>query len=438
MKSMNPQGRGTQGRGTQGRGTADVTPRSDGWQASPVGRRAVLLSGAALPAGLLLSRTASASAFQSAPLARPPLSTRLTLPAPTGHLRIGTTIVHLVDKSRPDPWVPSQKFRELMIQIWYPARTVRGYPRVPYTTPATARFIEKQQLGNNAPALNLPITDGHLDAPVLPAQGGWPVVLYSPALGEERSETTAIVEDLVSRGYLAVTIDHVHDSGVVELPGGRLEASAVPDPTSAVTTKEINSRVADVRFILDQLAVINDGGNPDHEHKPLPRGLRGALDLEHIGMFGHSDGGSTTGHVLHVDARVKAGINLDGTLYTSQARASSDHALMLFGRQDLDPYEAKTWDIFDKHQRGPKLRLNLLKSGHGTFSDFTVLTPQIAAILGLPPSFYIGLQGTINGQRAMAIQRTYIGAFFDKYLRGHDSRLLNGPSPRFPEVRFSS
>jgi hypothetical protein len=45
--------------------------------------------------------------------------------------------------------------------------------------------------------------------------------------------------------------------------------------------------------------------------------------------------------------------------------------------------------------------------------------------------------GTINGDRAVTVERTYINAWFDKYLRHHDSHLLTGPSPRFPEVRFA-
>ena len=34
--------------------------------------------------------------------------------------------------------------------------------------------------------------------------GGWPVVLYSHSLGGERSETTCLVEDLASQGYVVV------------------------------------------------------------------------------------------------------------------------------------------------------------------------------------------------------------------------------------------
>jgi predicted dienelactone hydrolase len=145
-----------------------------------------------------------------------------------------------------------------------------------------------------------------------------------------------------------------------------------------VTTKAIESRVADVRFVLDQLAALGRGDNPDHERRPLPSGLRGALDLGAVGMFGHSDGGATTAHALHTDPRITAGANLDGTLWTPEAVAGSDRPLLLFGRQDLDPYEANTWAAFRKNQRGPKLQLNLTGSTHLTFIGFAVLVPQAA------------------------------------------------------------
>ena len=295
----------------------EMSPRVRTWQSDPrataIPRRTALLAGAALPLGLMIGKTASATVRKSAP------SPRLTLPPPTGSHRLGTTSLYLIDPSRPDAWVPNQR-AQVMIQLWYPAEAVDGYPRAPYMPTSAGRAWEKNL---DLPSLNLPITEGHLGAPVRRRDGGWPVVLYSHSLGGERSETTSLVTDLASRGYVVVTIDHIHDADVVELPDGSLQFCAVPPPTvdkdTPTQTKEIVSRVADVRFVLDQLAVINCGGNPGHEQWPLPRGLRGALDLGRVGMFGQSDGGSTTAHAMNADARIKVGVSLDGTLWTPQA-----------------------------------------------------------------------------------------------------------------------
>lgn len=51
-------------------------------------------------------------------------------------------------------------------------------------------------------------------------------------------------------------------------------------------------RLPDMKFVLDQLALLNRGHNPDAEHRSLPAGLRGALNLGHIGMLGFSTGRS--------------------------------------------------------------------------------------------------------------------------------------------------
>ena len=102
-----------------------------------------------------------------------------------------------------------------------------------------------------------------------------PVVLYSPGPGGNRDSSTVLVEQLASRGYVVVTIDHTHDASQVEFPDGRVEVPAMPPLTPEVAARSVEVRVADTRFVLDQLASLN----PDAEHRPLPAGLRGALRL---------------------------------------------------------------------------------------------------------------------------------------------------------------
>ena len=81
------------------------------------------------------------------------------------------------------------------------------------------------------------------------------VVVFDSAVDNyflNHSDFLAKLEDLASHGYIVVTIDHIYDAGVVELPDGRVETVAVPAFTdanqAALSAKEIGSRVADVRF----------------------------------------------------------------------------------------------------------------------------------------------------------------------------------------------
>jgi hypothetical protein len=53
----------------------------------------------------------------------------------------------------------------------------------------------------------------------------------------------------------------------------------------------------------------------------------------------------------------------------------------------------------------------------------------LAAIYGTPPSGQFLPQG-----RASQIVRAYLLSFFNKFLRGEDDHLLDGPSAAYPEV----
>jgi hypothetical protein len=68
--------------------------------------------------------------------------------------------------------------------------------------------------------------------------------------------------------------------------------------------------------VIDKLTALEGGADPDAEHRPLPAGLRGALDLAEIGIYGHSLGGATAADAMANDARIIAGINPDGSFHT--------------------------------------------------------------------------------------------------------------------------
>ena len=360
---------------------------------------------------------------------------RPTLPRPTGDDRVGVVPLHVVDATRPDPWVPAQQVRELMVSVWYPARRAHDRPLSPWLPPAAwARF--EQDNGLAPGVLDVPYTHGRVNAPVDRQHGGRPVVLYSPGLGGNRDSSTVLVEQLVSRGYVVVTIDHTHDASQVEFPDGRVEVPAMPPLTPEVAAKAVEVRVADTRFVLDQLATLNAGGNPDAEHRPLPAGLRGALKLSTVGMLGHSLGGATAAQAMFEDRRIDAGVNLDGVLFGPVVAAGLDRPFLLVGAHEHGRDSDPTWAQFWANLRGWRLNLQLTGSGHNSFTDLQVLLPQTADALNLPPDAVQQLIGTIDPRRSVLNQRAYVTAFFDLHLRHRDNHLLDGPSPRFPEMRF--
>ncbi|WP_412543408.1 hydrolase [Longispora sp. K20-0274] len=353
---------------------------------------------------------------------------QLTLPAPTGHERVGTVSLHLVDRSRPDPWVPTEPARELMVQLWYPTNDARGRTRAPWVSPGVADLL-------NPPGspVALPVTHAYAGAPVGP--GRHPVVVYSPGLGMERTSSTALVEDLAGHGYVVVTIDHPHDARFVEFPDGRIATQALPVPTdpeseARMIATALATRVADTRYTLDQLAALDRGRNPDAEHRALPRGLAGSLDLTRIGMVGHSLGGATAAQAMLEDPRIRAGVNLDGTVSGTVLTAGLDRPFLLLG----SPGDDDSWTALWARLRGPRHRLELAGSGHLSFTDYQVLLAQA----GVPAGDREPTLGTIDGDRSVAVQRVYLRTFLDRYLLCRDGRLLAGSSPRYPEMLFRS
>ncbi|MET0419265.1 MAG: hydrolase [Actinoplanes sp.] len=368
---------------------------------------------------------ASAATLLAGPAA--PADTRLTLPAPTGAHQIGTVSLHLVDRSRADPWVPAEPARELMVQLWYPARSVQGHPRAGWVTPGVAARINPPGSG-----FTLPVTHGHTGAPA--AAGRRPVVLYSPGFGGERTSSTALVEDLAAHGYVVVTIDHTHDAQFVEFPDGRIATHAVPPPTGPDDTLDpvLDVRVADTRFVLDQLTAISRGRNPDASGRALPRGLGQALDLSRVGMFGHSLGGAAAADTMRADRRIRAGVNLDGTFFGRVTTTGLDRPFLMLGAEQDPADPDETWDRVWTRLRGPRHWLEIANTGHLSFSDYQVLLPQV----GTPAEDREPLIGSIDGERSVAVQRAYLRAFFDRHLRHRDGRLLDGPSARYPEMLF--
>jgi predicted dienelactone hydrolase len=343
---------------------------------------------------------------------------RLVLPAPTGPHRIGTVSLHLVDRSRPDPWVPARPVRELMVQVWYPAREARWLPPAPWVGPAFGALINPPDSG-----YELPLTHARTAAPALP--GRRPVLLYSPGFGIERTAGTAVVEELTSHGYIVVTIDHTYDSPLVEFPDGRVLRSAVPPPTGEpgeeerLIGKALAARVADARFVLDWLC------------RPQRHGFWPATDLRRIGMIGHSLGGATAAQTMLEDRRVRAGANLDGSMAGRVLSEGLDRPFLLVG-SDGHGEQDETWATFWAALRGPRRHLELRGSGHLSFTDYQVLLPQA----GVPPEELAGAFGTIDGARSVRVQRAYLTAFADRFLGGRRGALLDGPSPAFPEMRF--
>ena len=90
-----------------------------------------------------------------------------------------------------------------------------------------------------------------------------------------------------------------------------------------------------------------------------------------------------------------------------------------------DQYKGKN-DLFLEIKKNPLFLSHVKGTTHANFSDMYLW----GGILKMK------MLGTIDGYRCQEIQNSYIRAFFDKYLKGENSGLLNGPSSMYPEVEI--
>lgn len=382
---------------------------------------------------------------------------RLEPPEPTGPHPVGRVDVPLTDDQRRDVWADEGE-RELMVSVWYPAATAGG-ERAPLLSGAMADKLsadtEKAGLPPGAVDWAGSTTNAAADAPVSETTGGLPTVLYSPGFADSRSMAAANAEELASRGYAVVTIDHTYESQVVEFPDGRVAKQFQPEEgwDTEAFRKAVAVRVADTRFVLDSLeAPADEGGGV--ERNRLPDGVGDALDLSSVGMYGHSMGGFTSAEAMLVDERIDAGANLDGSIayhvgdeaWGDSTTRGVDRPFLLvgggsFGHEGLPHTSANSpdWRLF-RDASGPSvLELYLEKAEHMSFTDQQWILPRVDAEYGLDSPAGEKLMstiGTIDPDRSVAAQRAYLTAFAEQELRGEEQPLLDGPSKEHPDVEF--
>ncbi len=356
---------------------------------------------------------------------------QLTMPAPTGPNSVGMVGLHLVDSSRTDPYVGGK--RELMVSLFYPATATSGHYQAPWMPSISgAHFLGTR--GLSPQQVTLPKTAGHVLAPVKTSLGKLPVLLYSTGLHSDRAMGTALAQDLASRGYLVVTVDHTHDANEVQFPANRLELNRMPSGAHSSDTLKV--RAADIKFVINALGKISSGGNPDAGHATLPSGLSESVDTSRIGMFGWSLGGAAVDTAMQLDKRIDAGANLDGQFFGTAPSKDLDRPFLLFSSGYHNRNNDKSWRTLWSHLKGYRVDIKLKGSAHLSFSDNEWLVPQWARLLGISQDQIQKQYGTIAPDRAVQIQCVYLAAFFDQELRHKHSTLLDGPVNTYPEISF--
>ena len=359
------------------------------------------------------------------------------LPTPTGPYAVGRMEYDWTDQSRTDTLAPHAGMkRELLVWAWYPATRIPGAQPVSYLPLKWGQLIDQQRgfIGQQLLRSSSTIKTHSLDhAPLATNATRYPVLIFEPGLGNIPTQYTTLIEDIVSHGYVVFAITPTYSSDTVVFPDGRVaDATPAGKPEDNANLQVAGNRLIkvwsqDEIFVMNQLTRLNAvSGNI----------FSGHLDLTRLGIFGHSFGGATAAQVCHMDARCKAGIDIDGDLFGDVVQTGLDKPFMVI-QHDISACSDTGCRSFQQEiqatlrtvPRGASYNISVKGTEHFNFSDYAVGPSPVLHVLGV--------LGSIDGTRGLQITRAYVRAFFDTYLNNDTSSpLLQGPSSAYPEVRF--
>jgi predicted dienelactone hydrolase len=234
---------------------------------------------------------------------------------------------------------------------------------------------------------DLDVIDGERDRTVpirlfLPRDGRatapFPVVLFSHGLGGSRKGCGFLGEHWSQRGYAAVFVEHPGSNEAVWQavpPAGRMAAMR-----DAASLENFRLRVGDIAAVLDQLGAWNS----THGHP-----LAGQLDLDRVGMSGHSFGGQTTQAVSgqsfplvgrrFTDPRIKAAVIMSPGTQRGRLDAGGSFGevvipwLLLTGTKDKALIGGQSVEsrlaVFPALPPGQSYELVLHDAEHSAFTD---------------------------------------------------------------------
>jgi len=366
------------------------------------------------------------------------------LPKPSGKHKIGTYLWQLTDCARKEPLDKDKSCRELAVRVWYPALVSKNVQPIPYfdgydlsqIAPYLAQSGIKMESIQSIGSIK---TNSYPDQPVAKKKK-LPVILLGHGYGLSLPELhTSIAEELASQGYLVLGVNRPYESiatvlekSTVYLDAAQYEKSinsifanagqlaGLPGLADDKARKKVlgevigsldmmNERlyewVKDYQLVIDHLEASN-GDQGSRWHKKL--------DLDKIGVMGHSFGGTSAVQLLLDDARVKSAVNLDGLQMGNIYSRTLDKPVMMVSSK---VYQGLSDSAFEG-LAGP---VHLIHPGdqmtfHNAYTDMVLW----------PDSFFTDRKtaiGQVDGQAFKRMNLDLALAFFKQTLKGKTADL---------------
>lgn len=332
----------------------------------------------------------------------------LRLTAPDGQYGTASSQMLLTDRSRQDPYAATSHFRQVMVSSFYPSALRENC--IEYTTPympnATGAYYDQEFAAFWIPDqtfASLQLTHCNARDRRGLKNEQFPVVLFSPGLGNSRLIYSAMAQALASKGYIVISIDHPYDADIVEFPDGSTVLAA-NITTDAQIEAAVEIRTHDISFVLDQL-------RSSQLSKQL-LGDRIRINQKQYAIYGHSVGGATAVAAASSDSRLTAGINLDGTFFGSVVSCGATKPLLIASHDGKNLTTDPSWtSIWNATRKTTKAAVMLPHTAHGSYTDY----PLIVDALWVPAEArdqLVDLIGAVPG----ALLRKVVSSVVDRFI----------------------
>ncbi len=357
------------------------------------------------------------------------------IPTPSGLYQVGTKIFEFNDTSRKELFSGKDESRRFMIQVWYPADVKNSDEQAPWMenaeifAPTIATYINMPSYFLNHLALvNIP---AYKDSALAQSDEKFPVILFSHGWNGFNAQNAGQALELASRGYVVIGVQHTYGAVVTVFPNGTIapnNPSALPEDAEDPNYEEkanvlVSQWAEDMAYVLNQL---------ESQEGEAGEFFSQYVDINRVGVYGHSTGGGAAIQFCGMDSRCKAVLGMDPFMRPVSAEiiqsGISQPAFFMFSQAWTDLTESKNNQLFNSFY--PKVNqglgvITIAGTKHYDFSDLPLLSP-------IAPQ--LGLKGPLNGKRVTEIVNSYLIDFFELTLRNAPSDLFDNNFSDFEEV----
>ncbi|UTM60312.1 hypothetical protein L4174_019870 [Photobacterium sp. CCB-ST2H9] len=325
-------------------------------------------------------------------------------PAPGGPYRVGVKAFDLLDAG-PDGMSPvPETTRRLPVKVFYPTQENSGqYQGYFDSWGHQISYLERvrpedKPIHPNQFELSSILSWSRANAQIAPPESGtgWPVLIYSHGAFLFEVDNTELLEDLASRGYVVVSINHTYISGIASFQDGSAISAYVPEDSDDVDT--------DKGFAyFDQVIAPQIIHDVFYVYQWLtwhPELFDYQLDDTRIGTLGYSLGGSAAMNSCAQIAACVASANMDGLLLGKVREQPLNKPLLLMQTPEQTLAEAFADNGHETY---------LLTIAHTTHSDFM---DQNRWVVGYPSG--------IDIDQMHQIKKQSMATFFGHYLKDTD------------------